>query len=128
MAFVHGKQTVFKYGGSIFQVNTVDWDHKIEDEDITHSGANGFQVLIAGIESAGSTIEFIYDTANKPTVSPFNFRPGTVGALIVDPDGSDPHTFSGLCVGFKWKGGPKAGALKCSVEFKSSGAVAVPTS
>lgn len=126
--FIHGKQTTFAYGATVFDCLTVDWNHSVDKADITHTGASGNQVVIPGVARASVALTFVYDTGNKPTVSPQQFTPGTVATLHQKPDGTDDFNASFLITKFSWKGGPNAGALICSVEADSTGAITVPAS
>lgn len=126
--FIHGKQTTFAIGSTVFDVLTVDFNHEVDAADITHTGAGGSQVMLAGVERSDCTITFVYDTLNKPTISPQQLKPGTVATLHQKPDGVDDFNASYLCTKFGWKGGPSAGALIVTVEAKSTGPITVPVS
>lgn len=126
--FIHGKQTTFAYGSTVFDCLTVDWDQSVDKADITHTGALGNQVVLGGVTRSAVSLTFVYDTANKPTVSPQQFTPGTVATLHQKPDGVDDFSAAFLITKLSWKGGPNAGALICSVTADSTGVISVPAS
>jgi hypothetical protein len=126
--FIHGKSGKFLIGSTDFAVMSFNLDWQVEDENITHTGASGAQVLIAGIESFEGTIEFVYDTQNKGTVAPQQMKPGTVAVAHFKPDGSDDFSASCLCTKFSFKSGPKSGAVTVNVNVKSTGAITYPVS
>lgn len=124
--FIHGKSTAFLVGSTVFDVVEVDFSDEVEVAVVTHTGANGKQVVIPGVEKSDVTITFVYDTDNKPTVSPQQLSPGTVATLHQKPDGTDDFTASYLCHKFTWKGGPRAGEVLCTVEATSTGTITMP--
>jgi len=126
--FIHGRLGKFLIGATDFAVTDFNLDWQVTDEDITHTDANGYQVVIDGIESFEGTINFIYDTTNKPTVSPQQMKPRTVATVHLKPDGVDDFTASVLCTKFSFKSGPKAGAVAVTVNVKSTGAITYPSS
>lgn len=128
MAFVHGKSGTFTIGATPFKVEQFGFDHSCGEDEITHSGANGFQVMLAGVEAAEGNATFVYDTAAKPTVSPQNMKAGVTATFSLKPDGTDNFTFDALCTKFSWSSGPKAGAVRCNVTFRSTGTITQPTS
>lgn len=126
--FIHGREGKFLIGSTDFAVTDFNLDWSVDDEDITHTGASGAQVVIDGIERFEGTINFIYDTQNKPTVSPQQMKPRTVATVHLKPDGSDDFSASCLCTKFSFKSGPKAGAVAVTVTVKSTGAITYPVS
>jgi hypothetical protein len=126
--FKHGKDGKFLIGSTDFAVTDFNVDWSVDDEDITHTGASGAQVVIDGIERLEGTITFIYDTTNKPTVAPQQMKPRTVATCHFKPDGSDDFSASCLCLKFSFKSGPKAGAVAVTVNVKSTGAITSPAS
>ncbi len=126
--FIHGKAGTATIGSTVYNVMQFDFAMSITKEDITHSGAAGYQVLLGGILSATGSLSFVYDTANKPVISPQNMTPGTVAVLHLKPDGTDDYSFSALFHDFKFKSGPKAGAVEVTVDASSTGAITIPTS
>jgi hypothetical protein len=100
----------------------------VDDEDITHTGAGGAQVVLAGIERFEGTVNFIYDTSAKPTVAPNQMKPGTVATFHFKPDGTDDFSASCLCTKFSFKSGPKSGAVAVTVNVKSTAAITSPAS
>ncbi len=128
MAFIHGKDGTFVIASQAFKVTDYSVDWSVDDEDITHTGAAGAQILIDGIERFEGTVNFIYDTSAKPTVAPNQMKPRTTAVFHFKPDGTDDFTASCLCVKFGFKSGPKAGAVAVTVNVKSSGAITSPVS
>jgi hypothetical protein len=128
MPFKHGKDGKFLIGSTDFQVTDFGVDWSVDDQDITHTGASGAQVLIDGIERLEGTVTFIYDTTNKPTVAPQQMKPRTVATCHFKPDGTDDFSASCLCTKFSFKSGPKAGAVEVTVNVKSTGAITSPAS
>ena len=126
--FVHGKSGKFLIGSTDFFVTDFNLDWSVDDEDITHTGGSGAQVLIDGIERFEGTINFVYDTQNKATVAPQQMKPRTVATVHLKPDGTDDFSASCLCVKFSFKSGPKAGAVAVTVNVKSTGPISYPIS
>lgn len=126
--FVHGYKGKFLIGTTDFAVTKFDLDWTVDDEDITHTDAGGAQVVIDGVERFAGTIDFIYDTSNKPTVAPQQMKPRTPATVHLKPDGVDDFSAPVLCLGFKFSSGPAAGAVKVTVNVKSTGAIVYPTS
>lgn len=125
-SFVHGYKGKFLIGSTDFAVTEFNFDWQVTDEDITHTGANGFGVPLDGIESFEGTVNFIYDTSNKPTVSPQQMKPRTYATVHMKPDGADDFSALVLCTKFSFKSGPKAGAVAVTVNVKSSGQITYP--
>lgn len=125
--FVHGYKGKFLVGATDFQVTDFGLDWQVTDEDITHTGAAGFQVVLDGIESFEGTITFCYDLDAKATVAPQQLKPRTYATVHLKPDGADNFSAEVLCTKFSWKSGPKAGAVMVTVNVKSSGAITYPT-
>lgn len=128
MAFIHGKDGKFFIGSTDFPVTDFNGDWSVDDEDITHTDAGGAQVVIDGIERFEGTINFIYNTSAKPTVSPQQMKPRTVATVHLKPDGADDFNCSCLCTKFSFKSGPKAGAVAVTVNVKSTGPISYPIS
>lgn len=126
MAFVHGKSGKFFVGATDFKVTNFDCTWEVDTEDITHTGNSGAQVMIDGIEKANGTVTFIYDTAAKPTVAPQDLKPRTQAILHLKPDGTDDFSFTALCTRFRFKSGPKAGAVEVTVDFMSNSVISSP--
>lgn len=128
-AFVHGKDGTISIGGNQFAALSFDCEHSCDLEDITFAaGGATAQVMIPGYEKVSGSISFVYDTANKPTVSPQNMKPGTLMTLTLKPDGVDTFSFSAYSGSFKFTSGPQGGAVKCTTTFASTGPITVPTS
>lgn len=126
--FIHGYKGKFLIGSTDFAVTDFNLDWEVTVEDITHTDANGYRVPLDGIESFTGTINFVYDTDNKPTVAPQQMKPRTSAVVHLKPDGSDDFTATVLCTKFSFKAGPKAGAVMVTVTVESSGAITYPTS
>lgn len=128
MAFIHGKDGTFLIGAQAFKVTDFNIDWSVDDEDITHTGGNGAQVILDGIERMDGTVNFVYDTSAKPTVAPNQLKPRTTAVLHFKPDGTDDFSASCLCTKFSFKSGPKAGAVTVTVTVRSNGAISSPVS
>lgn len=126
--FIHGYKGKFLIGATDFAVTDFNLDWSVDDQDITHTDAGGAQVVIDGVERFEGTINFIYDTSNKPTVAPQQMKPRTVATVHLKPDGSDDFSASVLCTKFSFKSGPKAGAVAVTVNVKSTGPIMYPLS
>lgn len=124
--FVHGKSGQFLNGPTAMNVLEFSFDHTVEEDDITHTGANGAYVPLAGIEKATGDVTLVYDSSNKPTVSPQSLKAGVTGTLTLKPDGADAFSFLALVTGFSFKSGPQAKAVKVQCKFVSSGAITTP--
>lgn len=124
--FIHGYKGKFLIGATDFAVTDFGLDWEVSSEDITHTGAAGFQVVLDGIEKFSGTITFCYDTSNKPTVAPQQMKPRTFAAVHLKPDGTDDFSATVLCQKFSFKSGPKAGAVMVTVNVESSGPITYP--
>lgn len=130
--FVHGKNSTFKMsaiGGSpaLVNIEQASFNGSVDQDDITHTGASGNQVILEGISRADGTIQFVYDSANKNTVSPHNMYAGQRGTIVILPDGTDAFQCDVSFGSFAFSTGPKAGTVRVTVGFKSSGAITVPS-
>lgn len=126
--FVHGKNGKLIVGSTEFVVQSFTFKGSSALDDITHTGAAGYQVMLAGIESAEVTIKATYDLGNKPTVAPQNFKVGQSVTLHAKPDGSDDFIVPVIISDFSFDSGPKAGAVIVNITGKSSGAITYPAS
>src|SRR5690348_15409636 len=122
-SFIHGRSGKFLIGAQDFAVMEFDLDWSVTAEDITHTDANGYRVMLDGIESFTGTITFVYDTSNKPTVAPNQLKPRTQATVHLKPDGSDDFSAPILCTKFGFKSGPKAGAVIVTVTVESTGPI-----
>lgn len=127
-AFVHGKDGTVTIGGNLFYVTQFSYQETNATADVTHSGAAGFQVKIKGVTSASGTLTFVYDTANQPTVSPYDMSTGGTAALILKPEGTKPYSFTAIYEQLSWTSGPSAGAVSCTVNYSSTGTITRPSS
>ena len=125
--FIHGKSGKFLAGSTELAVEQFDLTHTVTTDDITHSLAGGARVIIPGIESLDGNVTFIYDTLNKPTVSP-NLSPSTLITAHFKPDGVDDWTCAGYITELQFSSGPKAGAVRVKGKFMSSGPITKPSS
>jgi hypothetical protein len=126
--FIHGYKGKFLIGATDFAVTDFNLDWEVDADDVTHTGAGGSQVVLDGVERFEGTITFIYDTSNKPTVSPQQLKPRTFAVVHLKPDGTDDFSATVLCYKFSFKSGPKAGAVAVTVNVKSSSAITYPVS
>lgn len=124
--FIHGKNGKMLIGASEFAVEQFQMTHTVTTDDITHTMAGGARVILPGIESLDGTVTFVYDTQNKPTVSP-NMTPGTAATGHFKPDGTDDWSAAGYFTELSWSSGPKAGAVRVNAKFMSSGPITKPT-
>lgn len=128
--FIHGRLGTITIGGTLFASEQYDYTEEIQLEDITYTVSGGvtFQVLLPGYAKVSGTITFVYDTSNQPVLSPQNMIPGTLMALVLYPDGTKPYTFSAYAGTFRFPSGPKAGPVRCTTNFQSTGNVTRPLS
>jgi hypothetical protein len=126
--FISGVKGTVTIGGNLFYVKQFKFRMFVALDDITHSGAAGYQVKLPGVLGAEGDLTFTFDTANQPTVSPYNMTPGTLMALNLSPDGTKPYTFSAYSGEFTFASGPKAGDVECTTHAESTGAITVPSS
>lgn len=131
--YVHGKSGTVSLNGSLFNALTINFREQTTLEDITYSQSGGAtaQVVIPGYVRGSGSISFVYDTANQPTIAPFDLRPGrtnTAIAAIFYPEGTKPFTASIFPESLEFTTGPQAGAVKCSLGFQTSGAITEPSS
>ena len=128
--FVHGTKGTVSINGNLFNSLTFEFEESTDLEDITYtvSGGATAQVMIPGYKKVSGIISFVYDTANQPTIAPYDMRAGTLMALVLYPEGTKPYTFNAYSGTFRWASGPQAGAVKCSTSFQSTGAITEPIS
>jgi hypothetical protein len=86
--------------------------------------------MLPGYKRITGSVSFVYDTANQPTISPFDLRPGNATAIpaVFYPEGTKPWACSIFPESIQFTTGPTAGAVKCSMSFQSTGAITEPTS
>lgn len=126
--FISGVKGTVQINGNLFYVKQFKFRMFIALDDITHSGAQGAQVKLPGVYGAEGDLTFTFDTANQPTVSPYNMTPGQLLQLVLEPDGSKAYSFSGYSGEFTFQSGPKAGDVECTTHVESTGLITVPTS
>lgn len=128
--FINGKEGTVSINGSLFNAEQFEFEEETPLDDITYSQTGGanYKVLLPGYNSAKGTISFVYDTNNQPTIAPYDMVPGTLMALILYPDGTKPYAFSAYSGRFRFSSGPKAGTVRCTTSFESTGAITHPTS
>lgn len=127
--FVHGRSGLVTINGSSFNAMTISLKETIEREDITYTQPGGatYAVKIPGYVTGSGAMHFIYDTANQPTISPFDLRPGkTPLSVVIYPDGTKPYSFTAVSMDLEFTTGPTAGAVKCDWTFETSGAITEP--
>lgn len=120
------------WGGTLFNALQFSYTDTAPLEDITYSVAGGatFAVKLPGYRSISGNVQFVYDTANQPTISPFDMvSRSATAAIIIYPEGTKAFSFSAYTSNFQFSTGPQAGvSVKCSCDFESTGAVTVPSS
>lgn len=130
--FVQAWKGTISWGGTLFNALQFTYTDTAPLEDITYSQASGatFAVKLPGYRSISGNVQFVYDTANQPTISPFDMvSRTTTAAIIIYPEGTKPFTFAAWTSNFNFSSGPQSGvAVKCSCDFESTGAVTVPSS
>lgn len=128
--FINGKLGTISINGSFFFAEQYTFQEETPLDDITYTvvGGQTYQVLLPGYNKVSGDITFVFDTANQPTVAPYNMLPGMTLSMILYPDGTKPYTFSAFSGTFKWGSGPKAGTVRCTTSFQSSGVVTHPSS
>ena len=133
--FVHGKQGLVTFNGSSFAAMTINFKEHTSLEDITYtvSGSATAQVMLPGYRKGTGSVNFIYDTANQPTISPFDLRPTatvppTPISAIFYPDGTKPWACSIYAEELGFTTGPHAGAVKATMSFQSTGPITEPSS
>lgn len=119
-----------------FQVTQADFTVETVGEDIPHSGANGWNVKLAGLRSVNGTLTYVYDLANAPAAAtPYKLQIGTFAAVKIygnahqsanlssgDANSSEAWAGPAFIKNQKFKTGPKAGAMEVTCDFESSGA------
>ena len=134
--FVQALKGRVNINGSDFNVLQGQFSATTQLEDITYTAAGGGQVFatkLPGYASGSGSMQFVYDTANQATVSPFQLFPNQTGVtpipVIFYPDGTKPFSTSMFVSNFQFSTGPQAGpACKCSVDFETTGTITFPTS
>ncbi len=123
--FVHGKLGTVSFNGNLFAGLTINFREQTTLEDITYSKAGGaaYQIVIPGYTRGSGSVSFVYDTANQPTIAPFDFRPGrsnTPIAAIFYPEGTKAFSASIFPESLEFTTGPQAGAVKCNLGFQTT--------
>lgn len=133
--WVHGKQGTVSFNGNLFNALTINFEEVTQLEDITYSvaGSATAAVKLPGYRSGSGSVTFIYDTANQPTIAPFDLRPtATVPPVpitaIFYPDGTKPWSCSIYSSRLGFATGPQAGAVKANMTFETTGPITEPTS
>ena len=126
--FIAGYKGTVTINANLFYAEQVDFEEQTTLDDITYTRAGGatFKILLPQYNWANGTITFVYDTANKPTVSPYDMRPGTLMALVISPDGVDQFSFNAYSGNFRFATGPKAGTVRCTTRYESTDAITTP--
>ena len=107
--------------GSInLAVEDIDYDATYDTDDITHTLAGGFQVLIPTICRITCTCGGGYDLNVHYHAVPPNIVPGQTLTFIFTPDGVKLYNVTALVTKFAWKGGPKT-AVRWNGEFRGTG-------
>ena len=116
----------------MFAVESFEFTETAPLEDITYSQAGGalYATKIPGYSSVSGTLTFVYDTNNQPVMNPYNLLPqqSSPTALVLSPEGTKPYSFSAYFGTLRWSSGPKAGAVRCTSSFESTGTVTHPSS
>lgn len=133
--WVHGKQGTVSFNGNLFNALSITFEETTQLEDITYSvsGSATSRVVLPGYRQGSGSVTFVYDTANQPTIAPFDLRPtATVPpvpiAAIFYPDGTKPWACNVYTERLGFATGPQSGAVKCTAAFQSTGAITEPTS
>jgi len=128
--FAHGLKGQISINSSAYYGMTGDYAEDTTIEDITYGvpGNATYGVQIPGYVTAKGTINAIWDTANKPYLSPYLIYAGALLSLIINPDNSSPYSFSCYVGSFGWKTGPTAGAIKLNFTYTSTGTITRPSS
>lgn len=121
--FINGKAGTVTIGGTQFASEQYSFTHEVDLDDITYTQAGGAtaQVLLPGYERASGTITFVYDTLNVATI--YSLRAGQLITLALLPDGSKSYSFSAYSGSFTFSSGPKAGTVRCTTNFRSTGTI-----
>lgn len=127
--FVQGWKGTISINANFFNALQYGFEEFGDLEDITYTAPATFRVVLPGYPGARGNVSFCYDTANQPTISPFDLRFGTLMVMILYPEGTKPYAFSAYSGNFKFDSGPQAGvSVKCSTSFESTGTITFPTS
>lgn len=124
-----------------FDMATVDLKDVVETPDITNSADNGWGNVMPGVRRISGTIKFNYDLANKPHLTPYQMKTGSVLQIKIILDeqaannllSSDVTTPTQIWFGQAMIGetdftaGPLAGVLAVTMSFMSKGPWTVPT-
>ena len=128
--FISGKLGTISINANLFNAEQYDYEEATTLDDITYttSGGANFKILLPQYNWATGTITFVYDIANQPTIAPYDMIPGLLLAMILLPDGTKPFTFNAYSGNFRFASGPKAGTVRCTTRYESTGAITRPTS
>src|SRR5271166_67039 len=133
--FVHGKLGTVSLNGSLFAALSINFQEATTLTDITYTVAGGAtaQIMLPGYKKASGSITFVYDTANQPSLSPYDMRPAqginpSPLTAIFYPEGTKPWTCSIYPESLQFTTGPTTGPVNCTMAFQSTGAITEPTS
>lgn len=127
--FVSGIHGLVTINSNVFYVEQFDYEEQTTLDDITYTKSGGatWKILLPQYSWATGTLTFVWDSSNKPTVSPYDLRAGTLLALILSPDQTNNYTFNAYSGNFRYGSGPKAGTVRCTCRYESTDAVTQPT-
>jgi hypothetical protein len=131
--FIHGVKGSFYYqlGGMTaptrFDIEQVSGDFAVETDDITNTSSGGARVVLDGIEEVTGSVSFVFDSLAVPTVAPQPFKPRTYATLLIKPDGVTVYQFAALITRFGFSTGPKAGTVRVTADYRSTGPITFPT-
>jgi len=126
--FKPGTISKFLIGSTELAVATITYNETVDVDDVTHTLAQGFQVLVGSIKRGTYTISGGYDfNANYHAAPPAIIAGQILTAVHAKPDGSDDYTSSALVTEFNWNGGPQAGAVKFNATMRATSPITRPT-
>jgi len=114
-----------------FNALQFDYEEFGDSEDITYSraGSATYRAILPGYPGVRGQVIYVYDTLNQPTISPLDFRFGTLATIVIKPEGTKPFSFTAYLLNFKFSTGPQAGvSVKCTSNFESTSDLVRPTS
>ncbi len=116
-----------------FPIESMSMNKSVTTDDITHSMAGGWQVMLDGIRSYTGEITFVYDSLAVPgTVATYlavlnPFEAGFYAKLYAYPDGVTPYIITVLINTSNMSIGPKAGTVRVTANYMSTGPAIRPS-
>jgi hypothetical protein len=132
--FAQAYKGLLSINANLFNCLVYEYQESAPLDDITYTKSGGatFAIKIPGYVSGRGSVDFAYDVANQPTVSPFLIVAGSLMTIIAMPEGTKPYSFQAYSGQFRWRSGPQAtpggASVRATVEYETTDTITRPTS